>query len=69
MKVGEIASMRKPHACGSYKWEIVRVGTDVGIRCLRCGRRVLLEYSYFRRHLKCLTGPDEVDNVPKTDGG
>ncbi len=47
LKVGDVAVMRKPHACGSLEWEIVRVGADIGIRCLGCKRRVLLERSYF----------------------
>jgi len=44
--------MRKPHACGSFDWEIVRIGADIGIKCLKCGRRVLLDRSYFDRRVK-----------------
>jgi hypothetical protein len=51
-KVGDTAVMRKPHACGSFEWEITRVGADIGIRCLGCRRRVLLERPYFVRRAK-----------------
>ena len=52
MNVGELATMRKPHACGSYEWEIVRVGADIGIKCLKCGHRVLLDREYFNKRVK-----------------
>lgn len=55
MKLGDTATMRKPHACGCYDWEIVRLGADIGIRCLKCGHRVLLERSYFNKRLKKIT--------------
>ncbi len=34
------STLRKAHPCGSYEWEVVRVGADIG---LKCHRRVLLE--------------------------
>ena len=55
MQVGDLVTMRKPHACGSSEWEIVRVGADIGIKCLKCGHRVLLEREYFQRRLKKIT--------------
>jgi len=52
IRLGDIVRLRKPHPCGGYEWEIVRVGADIGIRCCRCGRRVLLPYRAFRRRVK-----------------
>ncbi len=59
MKLGDTATMRKPHACGSYDWEIVRLGADIGIRCLKCRHRVLLERSYFQKRVKKITPSDK----------
>lgn len=53
-----MAVMRKPHSCGSFDWEIVRIGADVGIKCLGCGRRVLLERSRFDKRVKSLRPKD-----------
>jgi len=50
--LGDIVRLRKPHPCGSYEWEIVRVGADIRIRCRRCGRRILLPRRDFQRHVK-----------------
>ena len=27
-EVGDIVKLKKPHPCGSYEWEILRVGAD-----------------------------------------
>jgi hypothetical protein len=44
--------LRKPHPCGSYDWLVVRLGADIGLKCERCGRRVLLPRSEVERRLK-----------------
>jgi len=50
--VGDIVMLRKPHPCGSYEWEVVRIGTDIGLKCCKCGRRVLLPRSKFNKRMK-----------------
>ena len=52
VKPGEIVRLRKAHPCGSYEWEVVRVGADIGLKCLKCQRRVLLERGVFERRVK-----------------
>jgi len=43
---------RKPHACGSDRWRIYRVGADIGMICLGCQRRVMLPRRKFERSVK-----------------
>jgi len=50
--LGDVVRLRKKHPCGSYDWEVVRLGADIGIRCLNCKHRVLLERRTFERRLK-----------------
>jgi hypothetical protein len=52
IKVGDVVRLRKAHPCGSYEWEVVRVGADIGLKCLKCQRRVLLARSIFQRRVK-----------------
>jgi hypothetical protein len=52
LQLDDIAQLRKPHPCGSYKWKIVRLGADIGLECLGCGRRVLLPRRTLARRLK-----------------
>ena len=49
---GDIVRLRKPHPCGSYEWEVTRVGTDIWLQCQMCQRRVMLPRSEFQKRLK-----------------
>jgi hypothetical protein len=52
--LGDIVRLRKPHPCGSFEWEVVRLGVDIGLVCNECGRRVLLPRGKFTRRLKAI---------------
>ena len=41
IQVGDILNMKKPHPCGSCRWEVLRIGADFKLRCLGCGREVM----------------------------
>lgn len=51
-ELGDRLRLRKQHPCGSYDWEVVRLGADIGLRCEGCGRRVLLPRSEVERRTK-----------------
>lgn len=59
IRMGDIVRMRKPHPCGSAQWEVVRLGADIGIRCLKCDRRVLLERRELEKRLKTFVSRGE----------
>ena len=52
VNLGDVVRLRKAHPCGSYEWEVVMVGADIGIKCLRCERRVLLSRDVFKQRMK-----------------
>jgi len=52
INLGDVVRLRKAHPCGSYEWEVVRAGADIGLKCLNCQRRVLLERGVFERRVK-----------------
>jgi len=52
IKLGDIVRLRKAHPCGSYEWEVVRVGADIGLKRLRCQQRVLLARDVLARKMK-----------------
>ncbi len=52
INLGDVVRLKKAHPCGGYDWQVVRLGADIGIKCLKCGRRVLLERSVFERRVK-----------------
>jgi hypothetical protein len=58
--VGDRARMRKPHPCGGYECEVTRIGADIGMQCLTCGRRVMLPRSQFEKRVKTLRRAEDV---------
>jgi hypothetical protein len=52
ISLGDVVQLKKRHPCGSYEWQVVRLGADIGIKCLGCNRRVLLERRDFERRVK-----------------
>ncbi len=52
LNLGDIVRTRKAHPCGGDQWEIVRLGADIGIRCVTCGRRVLIPRPKLERRIK-----------------
>ncbi|MBU3210234.1 DUF951 domain-containing protein [Clostridium algidicarnis] len=50
--LGDIVQMKKQHPCGSYDWEIIRVGADIKIKCKGCDRIVMIPRSKFEKDIK-----------------
>ena len=57
--MGDVVRLRKPHPCGGFEWEVVRLGADIGLRCRGCGRRVLLERRTLEKRLKAFVSRGE----------
>jgi hypothetical protein len=63
-RLEDVLRLRKPHPCGGTDWTVVRLGADIGLRCLGCGRRVLLPRATLRKRVKT-----RLSRGPKTPGG
>jgi hypothetical protein len=63
IRLGDTVRLRKQHPCGGHDWEVVRLGADIGIKCLSCQRRVLLERSVFEKRVK-----EFLTRGPENDG-
>lgn len=50
--VGDIVQLKKSHACGENKWELMRVGVDFRIKCVGCERQVWLPRRVFQKKVK-----------------
>ena len=53
-RLGDVVRLKKVHPCGGFEWEVVRLGTDIGLRCSRCRRRVLMGRSDLEKRLKAI---------------
>lgn len=49
--LGDVLRLRRPHPCGGNEWLVDRLGADIGLRCIDCGRHVLVERRTVERRL------------------
>ncbi|MBC7083963.1 MAG: hypothetical protein PWR07_2067 [Bacillota bacterium] len=61
--IGDVVRLKKQHPCGSYEWEVMRVGADFRIKCLGCGRVVMLSRPKFEKSVK------QIVSQPGGEGG
>jgi hypothetical protein len=52
INLADVVRLRKPHPCGGTDWKVVRLGADIGLECLTCGRKVILPRRELARRLK-----------------
>jgi hypothetical protein len=64
LRLEDVLRLRKPHPCGGYEWKVVRLGADIGLECLSCGRRVLLPRRQLARRVKSISAHTDVPTSP-----
>ncbi len=55
-QLGDTFEMKKPHACGTNKWQITRVGVDIKIKCVNCNREIMMDRLEFDKKVKKIIG-------------
>lgn len=51
-KLNQLIFTKKEHVCGSNKWKVIRVGVDIKLECLGCGRVIMLSSFELDKRLK-----------------
>lgn len=54
--LNDLVVMKKPHACQTNLFRVVRNGVDVKIKCEKCGREIMLDRVEFMKKLKKVVG-------------
>jgi len=60
--VGDRAELKKNHPCGGNLFVILRVGSDVRIKCVTCGRDMTLDRIKFEKSVKKLLHSESEEN-------
>lgn len=55
IRVGDIITMKKKHPCGCDRFAVLRIGADFRIKCLECGREVMLERVKVEKNIRKLS--------------
>ncbi len=54
IKVGDIIKMKKKHPCGSFEWEVLRIGMDFRLKCMGCDHQVMLARTKVEKNIKSI---------------
>lgn len=66
INVGDILDTKKPHPCGNNRFEVLRVGMDFRIRCIKCDKQIWIARSNLEKRIRKIERdgqmlkPDEV---------
>ena len=52
IKVTDIIQLKKQHPCGSYEWEVLRVGADFRLKCIGCGHQIMVPRKLVEKNIK-----------------
>jgi hypothetical protein len=58
-KLNDRVIMKKAHPCGTNEWKIIRLGVDIKIKCVNCGRCVMIPRVEFNKKLKKVLGNED----------
>lgn len=56
ISVGDHITVKKQHPCGSCEFLVLRIGMDFKIRCLGCGRELMLPRAKVEKSIRLLNG-------------
>lgn len=51
-ELGDVVMMKKPHACGENKWQVIKLGVDLKLKCLGCNHEIVLSRVDFSKRFK-----------------
>ena len=52
--LNKVVTFKKPHPCGGFDWKIVRLGVDIKVQCLRCGKYVNVTRDELKKRAACV---------------
>ena len=56
ISVGDVITVKKKHPCGSFEWQVSRIGADFKIKCLGCNREMMLPRVKVEKSIKKVNG-------------
>ncbi len=57
--VGDVLELKKKHPCGSFRFTVLRIGSDIRIVCEGCGRDMVLPREKLERAIKKIHHTEE----------
>lgn len=59
IQVGDIVKLKKQHPCGSYLWEVLRIGIDFRLKCKGCDHQIMIPRKQIEKSIKQIIKKEE----------
>lgn len=59
IKVGDVVKLKKKHPCGSFLWEVLRVGIDFRLKCQGCDHQIMIPRKQAEKNIKQVITKEE----------
>ena len=69
LHLGDELQLKKAHPCGSDRWRVLRVGADIRLQCVGCGRLVLVPRAHIERRIRRIFPAPPGAGLPAEGGG
>ena len=56
-EIGDIIKLKKKHPCGSFEWDVLRVGADFRLKCKGCGHQIMVSRKLVEKNVKEIRKP------------
>lgn len=53
--LGDIVKLKKKHPCGSFEWEVLRIGADFRLKCCGCGHQIVIARKLVEKNIRKIT--------------
>ena len=60
LHLNDILELKKGPPCGSRRWQVLRVGMDIKLRCLGCGHEVMQPRRKVEKMIKRIIPKEEL---------
>lgn len=61
IQVGNIVKLKKSHPCGSFEWEVLRIGADFRLKCMGCGHQIMTPRKQVEKNIKEIRNKLEIN--------
>jgi hypothetical protein len=52
IQIGDIIDTKKPHPCGNNRFEVLRIGMDFRIRCMKCDKQIWISRTNLEKRIR-----------------
>lgn len=49
---GDRLTLKKKHPCGSFDWEVLRIGADFRLKCAGCGHQIMIARKQVEKNVR-----------------